>query len=386
VARRGSRSGYRASRLAERRSKRSQFTQNLLLYVVAGVVGFAAVFGAVAVGRALTADHHKTTSESYLALLTFAAEPGGQPSAALLVQDGPGGGVTLYTIPRDLLLNAPNGALVMAGDAMKDGTLESYLGRLIGAPVTYTLPLTYADLQKLGGASHVLVSGTRPFSLQVGGTTRDYPVQVTVPSAQLGQLLGAAGTTGEDESDAAQAIWNGTLKGAALQQADARSTAVAAVADSLASKGVKKGDAHKVLDALLSGRVTVTRIPSAGRVSQGQFAYWPDRAQITAAITRKAPGYQAPYTVIVENGSGAVGVGELVAERLATLDVNLAPVRNADSFDYTQTQILASSDAMVVANQVRGLLKRGVVLQGNGLPKGTIVVIVGKDLKAKELK
>jgi hypothetical protein len=386
VARRGSRSGYRASRLAERRSKRSRVAQNWLLYVLAGVVGFAAVFGAVAVGRALTADHGKKTSSSYLALLTFAAEPGGQPSAALLVQDDAGGGVTLYTVPRDLLLNAPNGALVMAGDVMKDGTLDSYLGRLIGAPVTYALPLTYADLQKLGGGGDVLVSGTRPFSLQVGGATHDYPVQFTVPSARLGQLLGAAGATGEDESDAAQAVWNGALKGAGLQQADVRTKAVAAVADGLASKGVKKSDARKVLDALLSGRVTVMRIPSTGRVSQGQFAYWPDRAQITAAITRKAPGYQAPYTVVVENGSGAVGVGELVAERLATLDVNLAPVRNADSFDYTQTQILASADAMVMANEVRGLLKRGVVLQGNGLPKGTIVVIVGKDLKAKELK
>ena len=378
------RAGYRASRLAERRSKRSQSWVNIGLYALAGVVGFAAVLGSVELGRALTSHPAKAEPASYLALLTFSGDAQQQASAAVLVQDGPGGAVTLFTIPRDLLLTAPDGAFVMAGDALKDGALTGYLKRLIGQPVTYTLPMTYADLQKLSGASDVWVTGEGPFTLTIAGQAQTYPKHFPLPASQLGTVLGATGKTGADESAAAQSVFTGVLQGGALQQEKARSQAVASACDDL--KGVKRGDCEKVLDALLSGHVTVVRMPSVGRVDQGQFAYWPDRAQIMALITREAPGYRAPYTVIVENGSGAVGVGELAAARLATLDVNLAPVRNADSFDYSQTQILASSDAIGVANQVRAILRRGVVLGGSGLPKGTVVVIVGKDLKAKDLQ
>ena len=59
---------------------------------------------------------------------------------------------------------------------------------------------------------------------------------------------------------------------------------------------------------------------------------------------------------------------------------------NAASFNYADTQILAGAKAFGLANQVRGILGHGVVLTGNGLPDTTVVVIVGKDLKAKDLQ
>ena len=76
----------------------------------------------------------------------------------------------------------------------------------------------------------------------------------------------------------------------------------------------------------------------------------------------------------------------MVVNRLAGLNVNLPAVRNAASFNYNVTQILAGAKAFGVANQVRGILGRGVVLTGNGLPDTTVVVVVGKDLTAKDLQ
>jgi hypothetical protein len=86
----------------------------------------------------------------------------------------------------------------------------------------------------------------------------------------------------------------------------------------------------------------------------------------------------------VRNGTGAVGVGEAVATRLAVLDVNLPPVGNAGSFDYRQTQIIAGRTAVPVAQDIRAILGRGVVLDGPDLPEGTVEVIVGDDFKASQ--
>jgi len=90
--------------------------------------------------------------------------------------------------------------------------------------------------------------------------------------------------------------------------------------------------------------------------------------------------------VLVRNGSGELGIGDLVAAKLATLDVNLPAPTNADSFTYARTQILAGEDALPVAEDVRAILGRGVVLDGNELGPTTVMVIVGKDLTAKDLQ
>ena len=103
-------------------------------------------------------------------------------------------------------------------------------------------------------------------------------------------------------------------------------------------------------------------------------------------VTRRAPGYVARYTVLVRNGTGAVAIGQLVRQRLAVMDVNLPSPANAESFNYKHTQIIAGSQAFGVAEDVRAILGRGVVLRGQSLPATTLVVIVGSDLKAKDLQ
>jgi len=130
----------------------------------------------------------------------------------------------------------------------------------------------------------------------------------------------------------------------------------------------------------------VERIPSRGVVSEGQFAFRPDRSQIMTDITRLAPGFGPRYTIIIRNGTGELGIGALVRERLEVLEAQLPAPTNADEFDYKRTQILAGSKALALAEDVRAILARGVVLSGSDLPDTTLVVIIGADLKAKDLQ
>jgi hypothetical protein len=105
-----------------------------------------------------------------------------------------------------------------------------------------------------------------------------------------------------------------------------------------------------------------------------------------AQITRWAPTYSSRFTVEIRNGSGLLQIGERVAARLAQLDVNLVEGGNASSFNYKETQIIAGSSAATVAADIHAILGHGVILSGRDLPPNTVVVIVGKDIKPKDLQ
>lgn len=135
-----------------------------------------------------------------------------------------------------------------------------------------------------------------------------------------------------------------------------------------------------VLKGLCVEGVTVAKFPSSPRVAEGQFAFVPNAGKVMTMITRRSAAYRAQYTVIVRNGSGRVGVAQEVVRRLGGLDVNIAPVGNADSFNYRRTQILAGKRALPVAQDIRAILKKGVVLNGPELSPTTVLIIVGADL------
>ena len=172
------------------------------------------------------------------------------------------------------------------------------------------------------------------------------------------------------------------LDAAALRPGDVRSQAARSAA-SRSSGSADKWYLDDALRGLTGGDAVVDRFPSHSRVAEGQFAFVPRSDDIMAQITRKAPGYRSRYTVVVRNGSGRVGVGKDVAQQLAILDVNLPLPANADTFDYRQTQILPGSRALPVAEDIRAILGRGVVLDGADVPPDTVVVIVGADAKLK---
>ncbi len=376
--------GYRAKRLAARRSRRWGAYQNLALYALAAAVAFGAVLGAVHLAHSLRQHHVLPSAANYLALVQVGGGRDGSPTAAVLVNNAAQGTTTLYTIPPDLLLTSASGEYMMAGDVAAEDELPSYLARLLGASLSYRLHLSYADLGRLAGGGALTVTAPTPFSLQMGSVSRLFGGSFALPAAQLRTVLTAAGKGDGDQASAQVAVVGAVLSAAAAVPQSRRSATI----DKLAGeqKGIARVDARDLLRTLVSGRVTVARLPSVGQVSYGQFAWRPDPAAIMAQITRDARGFVAPYTVIVENGSGAVGIGRLVVAQLASMDVNLPAVRNASSFDYQDTQIEAGSKAFGVATQVRAILGHGVVLTGSGLPATTVIVIVGKDITAKDLQ
>jgi hypothetical protein len=378
--------GYRVSRLKERRRERLQRWQFVVLILLAVAVTLGAVFGAYTLVKRLT--HHETPVDARtgLVLLTVGAhDPLHQPIAALALYDPVLSGWRLFALPRELLLENASGAYVMAGDAMGTPALAADLARLTRAKVSREIALSYASLVRLAGGGPFSVQLAKPATLQIDGAWRTFDGAFTVKARELPALLSATGKSGEDEDAIAEATLSAALHGGALLTASQRAAAVSAVVGTSLDDRAATA-ARQVLSGLLAGRVAIERFPANGVVSEGQFAFRPDPSQIMSEVTRRIPGYAAKFTVLVRNGTGEVGIGMLVRQRLAVLDVNLPSPTNAEAFDYKQTQILAGSEALGVAQDVRVILGHGVVLSGQDLPATTLVVIIGSDLKVKDLQ
>lgn len=375
--------GYRVDRLRRRRRTRAELWQAWVLYALAGVVAFGAVFGAWYLGSRWLKKPEEQAKSGYLALVTLTAPGSSEPvAAALVVKDAADGATGLYVIPKELLLEGPNGEYVFAGDALAAGTLKQDLQRVVDARIDaqYQLPLT--ALGDLTAAGEFQLSLPDPLELDLAGTKRTFADRAIVSASEVPALFAASGPSGYDAARMQEALWKAVLDAAALRPGDVRARAARAAAGR-ASGSADTWYLDDALRGLTGGDVVVARIPSDSRVAEGQFAFLPKADDIMAEITRKAPGFRSRYTVVVRNGSGRVGVGEAVAERLAILDVNLPAPTNADTFDYRQTQILPGSQALPVAEDIRAILGRGVVLDGADVPPDTVVVIVGADAKLK---
>jgi len=375
--------GYRVDRLRRRRRTRAELWQAWVLYALAGVVAFGAVFGAWYLGSRWLKKPEEQAKSGYLALVTLTAPGSSEPvAAALIVKDAADGATGLYVIPKELLLEGPNGEYVFAGDALAAGTLKQDLQRVVDARIDaqYQLPLT--ALGDLTAAGEFQLSLPDPLELDLAGTKRTFEDRAIVSASEVPALFAASGPSGYDAARMQEALWKAVLDAAALRPGDVRARAARA-ASGRASGSADTWYLDDALRGLTGGDVVVARIPSDSRVAEGQFAFLAKADDIMAEITRKAPGFRSRYTVVVRNGSGRVGVGEAVAERLAILDVNLPAPTNADTFDYRQTQILPGSQALPVAQDIRAILGRGVVLDGADVPPDTVVVIVGADATLK---
>lgn len=375
--------GYRVDRLRRRRRTRAELWQAWVLYALAGVVAFGAVFGAWYLGSRWLKKPEEQAKSGYLALVTLTAPGSSEPvAAALIVKDAADGATGLYVIPKELLLEGPNGEYVFAGDALAAGTLKQDLQRVVDARIDaqYQLPLT--ALGDLTAAGEFQLSLPDPLELDLAGTKRTFEDRAIVSASEVPALFAASGPSGYDAARMQEALWKAVLDAAALRPGDVRARAARA-ASGRASGSADTWYLDDALRGLTGGDVVVARIPSDSRVAEGQFAFLAKADDIMAEITRKAPGFRSRYTVVVRNGSGRVGVGEAVAKRLAILDVNLPAPTNADTFDYRQTQILPGSQALPVAQDIRAILGRGVVLDGADVPPDTVVVIVGADATLK---
>ena len=372
--------GYRSDRLRRRRRSRVERSQAWILYVLAGAVAFAAVLGAWYLADRFIGEETPAEKEGYLAAIELTVPGEEAPVAGLLVaQDPSGGDPGVYVIPPDLLLEGPNGEYVFAADAMATNVLAADLGHVVHAPIDAVYRVPVADLGRWAGAGGLEVALEGPVSVDMEGETRVFEDGDLVPVADLPAIFTATGTDRQETTALQTALVRSALETAALRP-DGERAGLAGV-----SPSPQQGPAlSEVLRRMTSGAAQVEPFPAQTRVAEGQFAFLPDAEAIMAGITRRSPAYHADVTVQVRNGSGKVGVGEAVVDRLSSLDVNLPSPLNADSFSYRQTQILAGPDTLPVARDIRAILGRGVVLDGRDLPKATVVVIVGDDFKASQ--
>jgi hypothetical protein len=377
--------GYRVSRLKRRRRGAAERWQVWLLYALAAGVAFAAVLGAWDAAGRLIGGEDSPSAPGSVSVIELTGEDGEPVAAALLIHDAADGGASLHVVPAELLLETPEGAYVFAADSLRMGSLKPDLQRVVRTEVDAVHTVPAAELARLVAADEVRLSLPRPLEVDVAGEVREIVDGDRVPVADLGALFGAESTGAGESAELQAALWLAVVEAAALRPADVRER----LARELAGAAGGTDEAARFADALaglLEGDAAIGVVPSTSRVAEGQFALVPDPEGIMADITRKAPGYRGRYTVQVRNGTGVVGAGEAVARRLAVLDVGLPPPTNADSFTYRQTQILAGRDALRVAEDIRAILGRGVVLDGAGLPPDTVVVIVGADLEPFEIE
>ena len=280
--------GYRLDRLRRRRRTKAELWQAWVLYALAGAVAFGAVLGAWYFGSRWLKKPEEQMKPGYLALVTLTAPGSGVPvAAALVVKDPAAGAPALYVIPKELLLEGPNGEYVFAGDAMAAGTLKQDLQRVVGASIDaqYELPVT--ALGDLTAAGEYQISLRDPVELDVAGTPRMFKKGSTVVSAaEVPALFAASGPSGYDAWRMQEALWNAVLDAAALRPGDVRAKAVGAAA-ARASGASDSRYLDDALTGLTGGEAVVARFPSHSRVAEGQFAFVPKGDDIMAQITRK---------------------------------------------------------------------------------------------------
>jgi hypothetical protein len=355
-------------------------SQAWILYVLAAAVAFAAVLGAWYVAGRYFQSEETAEQSGYLAVVQLTVPEQETPVAALLVvQDPTGGDPGVYVIPPDLLLEGPNGEYVFAADSMALGSVAQDLGRVVHVPVDAVFTVPVSSLADWAGGGSLEVELERPVAVDVDGETRMVEDGDLVPATDLPAIFAAPGGNRRDLTALQTSLVRAVLDSAALRPGPERSRLAGVSPSSSAGPALAE-----VLARITSGDAEVERFPARTRVAEGQFAFVPDPEEIMAGITRRSPAYHADVTVQVRNGSGRIGVGEAVVERLSSLDVNLPAPLNADSFSYKQTQILAGPDTLPVARDIRAILGRGVVLDGTDLPKGTIRVIVGDDFESPQ--
>jgi hypothetical protein len=87
--------------------------------------------------------------------------------------------------------------------------------------------------------------------------------------------------------------------------------------------------------------------------------------------------------VIVLNGNGVPGIGELVAEKILPGGFRVAVSENASSFDHAETLVVVGSAGDVdIAERVRDLLGVGSVSVSVGSGIAPVTIVVGKDFAA----
>ena len=108
-----------------------------------------------------------------------------------------------------------------------------------------------------------------------------------------------------------------------------------------------------------------------------------DPDQTRAALVEVFGGPDRPVVgVIVLNGSGVPGVGELVAQRIVPGGFRVVVSENASTFDHRETLVVVgSADDVALGERVRDLLGTGSVNVSVSSGIAPVTVVVGRDFE-----
>lgn len=137
--------------------------------------------------------------------------------------------------------------------------------------------------------------------------------------------------------------------------------------------------ASSVAEVLGEARdANVTSIPSV-QAAEGIFVSEPDAVRQAIVDAFGGPDREV-VRVIVLNGSGLPGVGELVAERIVPGGFRIVVSENAANFDHEETLVVVgSADDVGLGERVRDLLGTGSVNVSLSSGIAPVTVVVGKD-------
>jgi hypothetical protein len=110
----------------------------------------------------------------------------------------------------------------------------------------------------------------------------------------------------------------------------------------------------------------------------------PDYDELDALMSERFGVKRVPIPVIVQNGAGTPGLGELAARRLIPRGFRVTLSQNAASFDHETTSVIAV-ERKHVDEARRALAALGVGEIGvTGVPSGIgdVIIVIGKDFTA----
>lgn len=142
-------------------------------------------------------------------------------------------------------------------------------------------------------------------------------------------------------------------------------------------------DPSRVAELLNAARGAPVEVLPAEEVPGGIMRTDPETIRTVVAAAWGALDREV-LPVIVLNGSGAPGIGELVAERLIPGGFRVVISENASSFDHDTTVIVVSSEEhRDLGDRVRDLMGVGEVqVAGPASGLADVTVLVGKDFGA----
>ena len=334
--------------------------------------------------RASVAGGAGASSALAPALLVQANDVGGAVSIVVLVPAPGNKGGSLVFVPPGTMTEIPSLGLEPVGLALEVGgadrlkaTVENLFGVRLGS-VTVLDNDHLVSLVRPAGTLRVTMPG------RVAQVSDDGSVHVLfdvgpglVRPDQVPTLLAVRGQ-GTD------------LERLARQQAFFDAWLARIHDDPGTDAGVAQPGLRAALDALARGTVEPSVVPveQVGRGEDGTEQYKVQEPDLAAMVAAAFPGQarsagSRPQVQIL-NGTGALELDQSVAARLVPAGVEVKLTGNADSFDYSQTQIVFYDPAkQAVAERVQRALGSGrLVLSRRPLDVVDVTVIVGKDFRS----